>query len=82
LDEKEFNLGSPQLEILYEDGPCLVVNKEAGVLTQAPRGIDSMEVRVKEYYRQKEGKPADANIYLSLPSGRLAKPIGPSLKGT
>lgn len=53
-----------RLEILYEDGPCLVVNKEAGVLTQAPRGIDSMEVRVRDYYRSKEGKPEDANIYL------------------
>jgi 23S rRNA pseudouridine1911/1915/1917 synthase len=59
-------LSHTPLEILYEDGPCLVVNKEAGVLTQAPRGIDSMEVRVKEYYRLKEGKPDDANIYLGI----------------
>ena len=66
-------LSSPPLEILYEDGPCLVVNKEAGVLTQAPRGIDSMEVRVKEYYREKEGKPADANIYLAV-THRMDRP--------
>ena len=25
-------------EILYESGPCLVVNKPPGVLTQAPLG--------------------------------------------
>lgn len=66
-------MSSPQLEILYEDGPCLVVNKEAGVLTQAPRGIDSMEVRVKDYYRLKEDKPADANIYLGI-THRMDRP--------
>lgn len=63
----------PQLDILYENGPVLVVNKEAGVLTQAPRGIDSMEVRVKEYYRRQEGKPADANIYLGI-THRMDRP--------
>ncbi len=61
------------LEILYEDGPCLVVNKAAGVLTQAPRGIDSMEVRVKDYYRRQEGKPVDANIYLGI-THRMDRP--------
>jgi 23S rRNA pseudouridine1911/1915/1917 synthase len=52
----------------------LVVNKPAGVLTQAPAGIDSLEVRVKDFYRQREGKPADANIYLGLPH-RLDRPV-------
>lgn len=66
-------MNSPPLEILYENGPCLVVNKEAGVLTQAPRGIDSMEVRVKNYYRQQEGKPDDANIYLGI-THRMDRP--------
>jgi 23S rRNA pseudouridine1911/1915/1917 synthase len=62
------------LEILYDEGPVLVVNKLAGVLTQAPAGIDSLEIRVKEFYRQREGKPADANIYLGLPH-RLDRPV-------
>jgi 23S rRNA pseudouridine1911/1915/1917 synthase len=62
------------LEILYDDGPVLVINKPAGVLTQAPAGIDSLEVRVKEFFRQREGKPADANIYLGLPH-RLDRPV-------
>ncbi|RIK78372.1 MAG: RluA family pseudouridine synthase [Planctomycetota bacterium] len=62
------------LEILYDDGPCLVVNKPAGVLTQAPLGIDSLEVRVKQFYRQREGKPPDANIYLGVPH-RLDRPV-------
>ncbi len=43
-----------KLEVLYEDGPCLVVNKPSGLLTQAPPGIDSLEIWVREYYRQQE----------------------------
>jgi RluA family pseudouridine synthase len=35
------------LDILYENGPCLVVAKPAGLLTQAPPGIDSLEDRLK-----------------------------------
>lgn len=62
------------LEILYDDGPVLVINKAAGVLTQAPAGIDSLEVQVKTLYREREGKPADASIYLGLPH-RLDRPV-------
>src|SRR5258708_7249770 len=62
------------LDILYDDGPVLVVNKPAGLPTQAPPGIDSLEVRVKEFFRQREGKPADAAIYLGLPH-RLDRPV-------
>lgn len=62
----------PPLEILYDNGPCLVINKPPGVLTQAPAGIDSLEVRVKEFYRQREGK--EGNIYLGLPH-RLDRPV-------
>jgi 23S rRNA pseudouridine1911/1915/1917 synthase len=64
----------PSLDILYDDGPVLVLNKPAGVLTQAPAGIDSLEIWVKEFYRRREGKPADANIYLGLPH-RLDRPV-------
>jgi 23S rRNA pseudouridine1911/1915/1917 synthase len=63
---------SPQLEILYDNGPCLVINKPPGVLTQAPAGIDSLEVRVKNFYRQREQK--EGNIYLGLPH-RLDRPV-------
>jgi 23S rRNA pseudouridine1911/1915/1917 synthase len=65
---------TPPLEILYDDGPVLVINKPAGVLTQAPVGIDSLEVRVKDFYRGREGKPGDAEIYLGLPH-RLDRPV-------
>jgi 23S rRNA pseudouridine1911/1915/1917 synthase len=60
------------LEILYDSGPCLVVNKPAGLLTQAPAGIDSLEQQVKAFYRQREQK--EGNIYLGLPH-RLDRPV-------
>ncbi|MGO8691188.1 MAG: RluA family pseudouridine synthase [Thermoguttaceae bacterium] len=57
-------------DILYEDGPCLVICKHAGVLTQAPPGIDSLEVQVKEFLRQRGG---GEDVYLGLPH-RLDRP--------
>src|SRR4051812_30618778 len=60
-----------QLDILYDNGPCLVVNKRPGILTQAPAGIDSLEVQVKAFYREREKK--EGNIYLGLPH-RLDRP--------
>ena len=38
--------------ILYEEGPCLVVCKPPGLPTQAPPGIDSLEVRVKAFLQR------------------------------
>jgi 23S rRNA pseudouridine1911/1915/1917 synthase len=62
---------APDFEVLYDRGPCLVVNKPPGLLTQAPAGIDSLEVRVQEFYRRREQK--EGNIYLGLPH-RLDRP--------
>ncbi|MDR1480227.1 MAG: RNA pseudouridine synthase [Planctomycetaceae bacterium] len=45
------------IEVLFEDEGMLAVNKPSGLLTQAPRGIDSLELRVKEYLAGKSGKP-------------------------
>jgi 23S rRNA pseudouridine1911/1915/1917 synthase len=64
-------MSHPGFEILYEEGPCLVVNKPPGLLTQAPPGIDSLEARIKDFYRQREGKTG--NIYLGVPH-RLDRP--------
>jgi 23S rRNA pseudouridine1911/1915/1917 synthase len=61
------------LDILYDNGPVLVVNKPAGLLTQAPTGIDSLEVQVKAFFREREGKE-EGNIYLGLPH-RLDRPV-------
>src|SRR5689334_10436845 len=59
-------------DILYDEGPCLIVNKPAGLLTQAPLGIDSLELRVKRFIKQREGKTGE--IYLGVPH-RLDRPV-------
>lgn len=63
-----------ELSILYDEGPCLVVNKPPGLLTQAPPGIDSLEIDIKEMYRQREGKQPRENIYLGIVH-RLDRPV-------
>jgi RluA family pseudouridine synthase len=63
---------SPGFEILYEQGPCLVVNKPPGLLTQAPPGIDSLELRIKRFLKDREQKPG--NVYLGVPH-RLDRPV-------
>lgn len=62
------------LEVLYDDGPCLVVNKPPGLLTQAPLGIDCLEIAVKEFYRAREEKSAEENLYLGI-IHRLDRPV-------
>jgi 23S rRNA pseudouridine1911/1915/1917 synthase len=58
-------------QILYEEGPCLAVNKPSGLLTQAPPGIDSLEMRIKSFIKQR-GHPYDF-VYLGVPH-RLDRP--------
>ena len=58
-------------EILYEEGPCLVVCKPPGLPTQAPPGIDSLEVRIKSLLQQRDAPPHD--VYLGVPH-RLDRP--------
>ena len=52
-------------ELLYEVGPCVAVNKPAGLLTQAVPGIDSLEVRLKSFLKQRDQKTG--NVYLGVP---------------
>ena len=59
-----------ELAILYEEGGCLVVWKPAGLLTQAPPGIDSLEMRVKAFLQARDGL---AEVYLGMPH-RLDRP--------
>jgi RluA family pseudouridine synthase len=47
-----------------------VVSKPAGVLTQAPPGIDSLEVRIKALLSARDGR---ADVYLGVPH-RLDRP--------
>lgn len=58
-------------EILYEERHCLVVCKPAGVATQAPPGIDSLEVRIKDFLGRRSGMPD--RVYLGVPH-RLDRP--------
>jgi 23S rRNA pseudouridine1911/1915/1917 synthase len=60
-------------ELIYEEGPCLVINKPGGVLTQAVPGVDSIEVRLKSFLKQREGKTS-GDVYLGVPH-RLDRPV-------
>jgi 23S rRNA pseudouridine1911/1915/1917 synthase len=61
----------PGFEILFEEGPCLAVCKPPGVPTQAPPGIDSLEVRIKTFLKQRDNPPHD--VYRGIPH-RLDRP--------
>lgn len=61
------------MEILYTDGPVLVVNKPAGILVQSPPGIDSVVDQLKEHIRTTEGYAPGASVYLGVPH-RLDRP--------
>ncbi|MHB1035831.1 MAG: RluA family pseudouridine synthase [Pirellulales bacterium] len=65
-------MAESDLQILYEQGPCLVVLKPAGLLTQAPPGIDSIEVRIKEFLRRRDQPLGE--VYLGVPH-RLDRPV-------
>ena len=62
----------PQPEILLERGAVILVNKPGGLLTQGPPGIDSLELRVKQFLIHRENKPGKA--YLGVPH-RLDRPV-------
>jgi 23S rRNA pseudouridine1911/1915/1917 synthase len=60
------------LDILLEDNALIAVAKPAGLLTQAPLGIDSLEFRIKRYLQQSRG--VTSNVYLGVPH-RLDRPV-------
>jgi 23S rRNA pseudouridine1911/1915/1917 synthase len=62
------NLG---FEILIEDDAVLAVAKPSGIATQAPPGIDNLEVRIKRYLAMPDQKAA--SVYLGIPH-RLDRP--------
>ena len=59
-------------DVLYEEGPCLAVDKPGGLLTQAPPHIDSLERRLRQYLQQRDAKPG--RMYLGVPH-RLDRPV-------
>lgn len=46
----------PRFHILFESEATLVIDKQPGVLTQAPMGVDSVETRVKDFLNRREGR--------------------------
>lgn len=69
---REFDISNPGFDILYEEGPCVAVRKPCGLLTQAPPTIDSLEWRVKQFFKQRDHKPG--RVYLGVPH-RLDRPV-------
>lgn len=61
----------PGFQILFEEGSCLVVCKPPGLPTQAPPGIDSLEIRIKSFLKVRDDPPHD--VYLGVPH-RLDRP--------
>ena len=60
------------LTVLYEDNHCLAVAKPAGLATQAPAGLPSLEALARAYLKVKYNKPG--NVYLGIPH-RLDRPV-------
>jgi 23S rRNA pseudouridine1911/1915/1917 synthase len=58
--------------VLFEDHHLIAVAKPAGVMTQAPAGVPSLEAEVKAYIKDKYAKPA--GVYLGIPH-RLDRPV-------
>jgi RluA family pseudouridine synthase len=57
--------------LLRDEGACLLVSKPPGLLTQAPPGIDSLELRLRAMLRARD--PVAERIYLGVPH-RLDRP--------
>ncbi len=62
----------PTPDILLEDGAVFVMNKPGGMLTQGPPGIDSLELRTKQFLKVRDQKPG--KVYLGVPH-RLDRPV-------
>lgn len=62
---------SQPLVVLFESERLLVVNKPVGLATQAPSGIDSLEVRVRRHLAHAE--KVSGMVYLGVPH-RLDRP--------
>lgn len=64
------------MDLLYNRDGCLVVYKPAGLPTQAPPGIESVETRLRTYFRS----PADGSVedYLGMVH-RLDRPVSGAL---
>ncbi|HZZ80727.1 MAG TPA: RluA family pseudouridine synthase [Gemmataceae bacterium] len=60
------------LQILLDENHCIAAVKRAGLLTQGPPGVPSLEADIKAYLKDKHQKPG--NVYLGVPH-RLDRPV-------
>ncbi|MBL8822198.1 MAG: RluA family pseudouridine synthase [Planctomycetia bacterium] len=67
MSKSEYSAG---FTVLREDQWCIAVSKPAGLLTQAPPGIDSLESRIKRYLSNTRKME---EVYLGVPH-RLDRP--------
>jgi RluA family pseudouridine synthase len=65
-------MSEPGFDILFEDDALLAVVKPAGIATQAPPGIESLESRIKKYLAHESG--GEKEVYLGIPH-RLDRPV-------
>jgi len=59
------------LDVLFFEQDCLVINKPGGILTQAPAGIVSIEALVRQIFRNTTSDAS--NVYVGMPH-RLDRP--------
>ncbi|MCP4194413.1 MAG: RNA pseudouridine synthase [Planctomycetaceae bacterium] len=59
------------MDVIWEQHPRLVLNKPAGILTQAPPAIDSLDKRLRAFLKQRDSHPG--NPYVGVPH-RLDRP--------
>lgn len=64
-------MAEPGFQLLYEEGPCLVVCKPPGLATQAVPDIDSLEARIKAFLKERDALAGE--VYLGVPH-RLDRP--------
>src|SRR4051794_39386194 len=60
------------MHVLFEDHHLIAVHKPAGLMTQTPAGVPSLEADVKAYIKTTYAKPA--GVYLGIPH-RLDRPV-------
>lgn len=63
-------------DLLWEEKPCFVVAKPGGLLTQAPPGIDSLEIRIKQWLAERQS--SSNRVYLGVPH-RIDRPASGAL---
>jgi 23S rRNA pseudouridine1911/1915/1917 synthase len=62
----------PSPKIVYEQRGIMIFSKPPGLLTQAPPGIDSLELRARQFLMERD--EAASKIYLT-PIHRLDRPV-------